>query len=54
MFDPVNLPILRHTVVIEAGVIAVVVVLDVLRRRSRRSWRAAQLAAEEYRPDDEP
>ncbi len=54
MFDPVNLPILRHTVVIEAGVIAVVVALDVLRRRSRRSWRAAQLAAETYRPDDEP
>jgi hypothetical protein len=54
MFDPVNLPILRHTVVIEAGVIAVVVALDVLRRRSRRSWRAAQLAAEEYRADDEP
>lgn len=54
MFQPVNLPVLRHTVVIEAGVIAAVVILDVLRRRSRRAWRAAQLLAETYRPDDEP
>lgn len=54
MFDPANLPYLRHTVVIEAGVIAAVVILDVLRRRSRRAWRAAQRAAETYRPDDEP
>jgi hypothetical protein len=54
MFDPVNLPYLRHTVVIEAGVIAAVVLLDVLRRRSRRAWRAAQLADETYRLDDEP
>jgi hypothetical protein len=53
MFNPVNLPHLRHTVVIEVGVIAAVVVVDVLRRRSRRSWRAQQLAAEVYRPDDE-
>lgn len=52
MFDAVNLPYLRHTVVIEAGVIAAVVLLDVLRRRSRRAWRDQQLAAEVYRPDD--
>ena len=53
MFERVNLPILRHTVVIEAGVIALVVLLDALRRRSRRSWRAAELAAKMYRPDEE-
>lgn len=53
MFNPVNLPYLRHTVAIEVGVIAAVVVVDVLRRRSRRAWRAQQLAAEAYRPDDE-
>lgn len=53
MFQAVNWPYLRHTVVIEVGVIAAVVVLDVLRRRSRRAWRAQQLAAEEYRPDGE-
>lgn len=53
MFNPVNLPYLRHTVVIEVGVIAAVVVADVLRRRSRRAWRAQQLASEAYRPDDE-
>ncbi|HEX3488449.1 MAG TPA: hypothetical protein VHU92_03880 [Streptosporangiaceae bacterium] len=53
MFNPVNLPYLRHTVVIEVGVIAAVVVVDVLRRRSRRAWRTQQLAAEAYRPDDE-
>jgi hypothetical protein len=53
MFQSVNLPVLRHTVIIEAGVIAAVVIIDVLRRRSRRSWRAQQLAAEAYRPDDE-
>jgi len=53
MFQAVNLPYLRHTVVIEAGVIAAVVLIDVLRRRSRRAWRAQQLAAEAYRPGDE-
>jgi len=53
MFNPVNLPYLRHTVVIEVGVIAAVVVVDVLRRRSHRAWRAQQRAAETYRPDDE-
>ena len=40
MFDPVNLPSLRHAVVIEAGVGAAVVVIDVVRRRWRRARRA--------------
>ena len=40
MFDPVNLPSLRHAVVIEAGVGAAVVIIDVLRRRWRRARRA--------------
>jgi hypothetical protein len=39
MFDPVNLPVLRHTLVIETGVIAAVVILDVARRRLRRARR---------------
>jgi hypothetical protein len=39
MLDPVNLPVLRHTVVIEAGVIAAVVIIDVGRRRARRARR---------------
>lgn len=37
MFDPVNLPSLRHTVVIEAGAAAAVVIIDVIRRRWRRA-----------------
>jgi hypothetical protein len=44
MLQPVNLPYLRHTVVIETGVIAAVVIIDASRRRSRRATRAAQLA----------
>ena len=44
MLEPVNWPYLRHTVVIEAAVIAAVVIIDVGRRRSRRAARAAQLA----------
>jgi hypothetical protein len=44
MLQPVNLPYLRHTVVIETGVIAAVVIIDATRRRSRRASRAAQLA----------
>ncbi|HEX3387901.1 MAG TPA: hypothetical protein VHT94_02580 [Streptosporangiaceae bacterium] len=39
MFDPVNLPSLRHAVVIEAEVAAAVVVIDVIRRRWRRRAR---------------
>ena len=39
MFDPVNLPSLRHAVVIEAGVGAAVVIIDFLRRRWRRARR---------------
>jgi hypothetical protein len=37
----VNLPVLRHTVVIEGGVIAAVVIIDVGRRRARRARRTA-------------
>jgi hypothetical protein len=37
MLQPVNLPYLRHTVVIETGVIAVVIIIDASRRRSRRA-----------------
>jgi hypothetical protein len=40
MFDPVNLPSLRHAVVIEAGVGAAVVIIDSVRRRWRRARRA--------------
>ena len=39
MFDSVNLPDLRHTVVIEAGAAAAVVLIDVIRRRWRRARR---------------
>ena len=51
MLNPVNLPYLRHTVVIEAGVIAVVVIIDVNRRIWRRARRAGQLA--QPRPSDD-
>jgi hypothetical protein len=44
MLQPVNWPYLRHTVVIETGVMVAVVIIDVSRRRSRRASRAAQLA----------
>jgi hypothetical protein len=37
MFDPVNLPSLRHTLVIEAGAAGDVVIIDVIRRRWRRA-----------------
>ena len=40
MFDPVNLPSLRHTLVIEAGAAAAVVIIDVIRRRWRRARRS--------------
>ena len=40
MFDPVNLPSVRHTVVIEAGAAAAVVIIDVIRRRWRRARRS--------------
>lgn len=42
MLDPVNLAVLRHTVVIEAVVIALVVMIDV----SRRLWRQERRARE--------
>jgi len=45
MFQAVNLPVLRHTVEIEAGVIAAVVILDIARRRLRRFLRARRLPA---------
>jgi hypothetical protein len=44
MLQPVNWPYLRHTVFIEAAVMAAVVIIDVSRRRSRRASRAARLA----------
>jgi hypothetical protein len=44
MLQLVNWPYLRHTVVIEAAVMAAVVIIDVGRRRSRQASRAAQLA----------
>jgi hypothetical protein len=40
MLDPANLPSLRHAVVIEAGVAAGVVIIDLIRRRWRRARRA--------------
>jgi hypothetical protein len=40
MFQRVNWPILEHAVVIEALVIAAVVIIDRIRRRLRRAWRA--------------
>jgi hypothetical protein len=52
ILNPANLPALRHTVVIEAGVIAAVVIIDVNRRISRRVRRAEQLARSRSRDDD--
>jgi hypothetical protein len=40
MFERVDWPYLTHTVVIEAGAIAIVVFTGRLRRRARRTWRA--------------
>jgi hypothetical protein len=51
MLDPVNLAVLRHTVVIEGVVIAIVVMIDVSRRLWRQDRRARQLAL--YRSDDD-
>ena len=45
MFQAVNLPVLRHTLEIEAGVIAAVVILDIARRRLRRFLRARRRQA---------
>ena len=52
MLEPVNWPYLRHTVVIEAAVIAGAVIIDVGRRRSRRAARAEQLAQPPSADDD--
>ena len=52
MLDPVNLAVLRHTVVIEAVVIVLVVMIDVSRRLWRQERRARQLARS--RSDDDP
>ncbi len=49
MFDSVNWPYLRHTVVIEVGVLAAVVVLDVIRRKWRRARRGRR-----FRHDRQP
>jgi hypothetical protein len=51
MLDPVNLAVLRHTVVIEGVVIAIVVMIDVSRRLWRQERRRAREFAD-YRPDD--
>jgi len=45
MFQAVNLPVLRDTAEIEAGVIAAVVILEIVHRRVRRARRARRLAA---------
>lgn len=45
MFQAVNLPVLRDTVVIEVGVIAAVVVIEIGHRKARRARRARRLAA---------
>ncbi len=52
MLDPVNLADLKHTVIIEALVIAVVVMIDVSRRLWRQEKRARQLALERLRDDE--
>jgi len=43
MLDPVNLPVLRQTVIIEAGAAAGVVVLEIGYRRRRRARRRRRL-----------
>ena len=40
-----NLPVLRDTVTIEAGVIAAVVILEIGHRKLRRAQRVRRLAA---------
>lgn len=40
MFQAVNLPVLRDTVEIEAGVIAAVVIIEIGHRKARRARRA--------------
>jgi hypothetical protein len=52
MLEPVNLAVLKHTVVIEAVVIAIVVMIDVSRRLWRHERRARELYL--YRSDDDP
>ena len=45
MFQAVNLPVLRDTVEIEAGVVVGVVIIEIGHRRWRRARRASRLAA---------
>jgi hypothetical protein len=52
MFDPANLPDLRHTVVIEAAVMAAVVIVEINVRLSRRARRVRQLAVSRSGDDD--
>ncbi len=52
MLDPLNLAVLRHTVVIEAVVIAIVVMIDVSRRLWRQERRARELAGSRPQDDD--
>lgn len=52
VLNPVNLADLKHTVIIEALVTAVVVMIDVSRRLWRQEKRARQLALERLRDDE--
>jgi hypothetical protein len=54
MLQPVNWHFLEHTVVIEAAVMAAVVIFEISRRRSRRASRAAQLAEPPPGEDEDP
>jgi hypothetical protein len=54
MFQSVNLAVLKHTVVIEAVVIALVVMFDVSRRLWRQERRARRLALSRSAEDPDP
>ena len=50
MFDSVNWPYLWHAIVIEVGVLAATVVLDMIRRKWRRARRARQFRQDSQLP----
>jgi hypothetical protein len=54
MFQRVNLGVLRHTLVIEGVVIALVVMIDVSRRLWRQERRAKELAMSRSADGDDP